>query len=72
MACFTNRRPNNRRPFVHYAHVSSTVARLRAELNQIGLENRFYFRNKSHTDSEMLDRQRPGDRVQERGRVLRI
>jgi len=46
-------------------YISRTVARLRAELNQIGLENRFYFKKKNHTESEMLDHQRRMDRVQE-------
>jgi hypothetical protein len=50
---------------VDYAHISRTIARLRAELNQIGLENRSYFGKKNHTESEMLDHQRRVDRVQE-------
>ena len=55
--------PTDRGPFVYYAHLSSAVARLPAELNQIGLENRCYFRNKSHIESKMLDRQRRVDKV---------
>jgi len=50
---------------VDYAHISRTVARLRAELNQIGLENRFYFTKKNHREGEILDHQRRADRVQE-------
>jgi hypothetical protein len=50
---------------VDYAHISRTVARLRAELNQIGLENRFYFTKKNHREGEILDHQRRADRVRE-------
>jgi hypothetical protein len=50
---------------VDYAYISSTVARLRAELNQIGLENRLYFTKKHHSEGEILDHQRRADRVQE-------
>ena len=50
---------------VDYANISRTVARLRAELNQIGLENRSYFRNKCHSEEERLDHQRRADRTQE-------
>ena len=48
-----------------YAYISRTVARLRAELNQIGIENRFYFTKRHHSESEILDQQRRADRVQE-------
>jgi len=50
---------------VDYVHISRTVARLRAELNQIGLENRFYFMKKNHKEGEVLDHQRRADRVRE-------
>jgi len=50
---------------VDYAYISRTVARLRAELNQIGLENRFYFTKKNHREGEILDHQRRADRVRE-------
>ena len=50
---------------VDYAYISRTVARLRAELNQIGLENRFYFTKKHHREGERLDHQRRADRVRE-------
>ena len=48
-----------------YAHISRTVARLRAELNQIGIENRFYFTKKNHSEGEIWDHQRRAERVQE-------
>ena len=48
-----------------YAHISRTIARLRAELDQIGLENRFYFTTKNHREGEILDHQRRADRVRE-------
>jgi hypothetical protein len=50
---------------VDYDNISRTVARLRAELNQIGLENRSYFRKKRHREGEALNQQRRADRVQE-------
>jgi hypothetical protein len=50
---------------VDYAYISRTVARLRAELNQIGLENRFYFTKKNHREGEILDHQRRADRARE-------
>jgi hypothetical protein len=50
---------------VDYNNISRTVARLRAELNQIGLENRSYFRKKSHRESEILEQQRRADGAQE-------
>jgi hypothetical protein len=50
---------------VDYSYISRTVARLRAELNQIGLENRFYFMKKNHKEGEVLDHQRRADRVRE-------
>jgi hypothetical protein len=50
---------------VDYANISSTVARLRAELNQIGLKNHFYFKQKKHTVDEIHDHQRRTGRVQE-------
>lgn len=48
-----------------YAYISRTVARLRAELDQIGLENRFYCTKKHHRESEILDHQRRVDKVRE-------
>lgn len=50
---------------MEYANISRTVTRLRDELNQIGLRNRFYFKKKKHTAGEILDHQRRVDRVQE-------
>ena len=48
-----------------YSYISRTVARVRAELNQIGIENRFYFTKRHHSEGEILDQQRRADRVQE-------
>jgi hypothetical protein len=50
---------------VQYAYVSGTIDRLRTELNRIGLQNRFYFIKKSHSDAEILDHKRRIDRVRE-------
>ncbi len=50
---------------MNYAYISRTVARLRVELNQIGLENRSYFTKKRHGEGEILDHQLLTDRVQE-------
>ena len=46
-------------------YISCTVAHLRAKLNQIGIENRFYFTKKHHSEGEILDHQRRAERVQE-------
>ena len=48
-----------------YAYISQTVARLRAELKQIALENRFYLARKSHYEAEILDHERRAERVRE-------
>lgn len=48
-----------------YEYISRIVARLRAELNQIGRENRSHFRKKSHSEEESVDHQRRADRAQE-------
>jgi len=48
-----------------HAYISRTVARLRAELDQIGLENRFYFTKKHHREGEIRDHQLLRDRVRE-------
>jgi hypothetical protein len=48
-----------------YDNISRTVARLRAELNQIELENRSYFRKKNHKERETLNQRQRADRVQE-------
>ena len=48
-----------------YAYISLTVARLRVELNQIGLANRSYFTKTHHSKGEDLDHERRADRVHE-------
>jgi hypothetical protein len=50
---------------VDHAYISRAVARLRAELDQIGTENRLYFMKKKHKKGEVLDRQLRVDRVRE-------
>lgn len=51
--------------FVDRKSVSVTVSRLRAELDQIGTDNRLYFTRKSHTKDEILKHQERRDRVVE-------
>jgi hypothetical protein len=50
---------------VDYADIARTIARLRAELNQIGVENRLYFVQKKHSELEVQDHQGREDRVRE-------
>ena len=51
--------------FVDYKFISGTVSRLRAELDQIGIENRLYFARKNHRENEVLKHQERKDRVVE-------
>ena len=53
-------------------YISCTVAHLRAKLNQIGIENRFYFTKKHHREGEILDHQRRAERGQPFADVLEI
>jgi hypothetical protein len=48
-----------------YNFISGTVSRLRAELDQIGANNRSYFTKKSHREGEILEHQHRKDRVVE-------
>ena len=50
---------------VEYKFISDTVSRLRAELDQIGTENRLYFARKNHREHEMLRHQERKERVME-------
>ena len=46
-----------------YEFISGTVSRLRAELDDIGAENRLYFGRKSHREDEIVKHQERIDRV---------
>ena len=48
-----------------YEFISGTVSRLRAELDEIGAENRLYFSSKSHKEEEILKHQKRKERVVE-------
>jgi hypothetical protein len=46
-----------------YKFISGMVSRLRAELDQIGTENRLYFAKKNHREDEIVKHQGRKDRV---------
>jgi hypothetical protein len=50
---------------VEYNFISGTLSRLRAELDQIGNENRWYFAKKTHTVDEIQKHQKRKERVVE-------
>ena len=50
---------------MEYRFISGTIARLRAELEEIGAENRLYFARKSHREGELLSHLERKDRVME-------
>ena len=50
---------------MEYKFISGTVSRLRAELDQIGIENRVYLSKRNHRQDEVLKHQERNDRVVE-------
>jgi hypothetical protein len=50
---------------VDYPLISETVARFRAELQQIGAENRKYLEKKNHREYEIMQHRHREDRILE-------
>jgi hypothetical protein len=48
-----------------YGSLSQKIARLRADLNQIGTENQIYFAKEHHTEYEMTQHQERQERLLE-------
>jgi len=48
-----------------YGFISEKIARLRADLAQIGTENQIYFEKEHHTEYEMVQQQKRQERLLE-------